>query len=147
MTFATNADLVKYYASALEHGVSDWTDELQQAEDDIKLVVKTKWFNLEFGSQRNRSTVTAPVFDGERLTATQWRQAACYRALSAYILPKLSTFRPEGDAFQQALTFFNQRYNEEMNLQLTSGVEYDINNDGNVTDVEKFPTYTNRLYR
>jgi len=147
MIYATNSDLTKFYAQALEFGVSDWADEIALAQADVILAVKTKWFFVEFGSLRTRGMVVQPVFNEDLLTPEQWTTAVVYRALSAYILPKLSNFRPEGDAFQVAASFFKERYVEELELQIAGGVEYDLNNDGTVSEAEKFPTLTNRLYR
>jgi len=147
MTFATNPDLLKYMPTVMEHGVTDWTQELADAEDDIKLIVKTKWFFVEFGSLRTRGMVQQPVYDPTLLVASQWNKATCYRALCAYILPKLSTFRVEGDVFQKQMDFFDARFDEEMDLQLSSGVKYDLNKDSNIGNAEEFPTLTNRMYR
>jgi hypothetical protein len=148
MPFATNDDLVKYYPTAMDHGVADWSAELAMAQGDVETIVKTRWFNQEFGQSRSRTnTVVQPVFDATRLTSSQWTRAACYRALAVYILSKLSTFRPEGDSFREQLAFFQNRFDEEMNLQFGSGVEYDQNDDGTVETGEKFAVAQDRLYR
>jgi len=148
MPFATNSDLVKYYPTAMDHGVADWTSELALAQTDVETLVKTRWFNQEFGTTRGRvSTTVLPQFDATRLTDSQWTRATVYRALAVYILSKLSTFRPEGDAFREQLNFFQNRFEEEMNLQLNAGVEYDTNNDGTVATGEKFTVAQDRLYR
>ena len=147
MIYATNSDLTKFYAQALEFGVSDWTDEIALAQADVILAIKTKWFFIEFGSLRTRGMVVQPIFNENLLTSEQWTTSVVYRALSAYILPKLSNFRPEGDAFQVAAAFFKERYVEELDLQIAGGVQYDLNADGSVSAAEEFPTLTNRLYR
>jgi len=147
MTFATNSDLLKYYTTVMDHGVTDWSAEIAEAQSDIENIVKAKWFFVEFGSQRTRGMVIQPVFNPSLLVTTQWTKATCYRALANYILPKLSTFRPEGDSFRQAVDFYDQRFDEEMDLQLSVGVKYDLNNDSVISEAEKFPTLTNRLYR
>lgn len=147
MPFATNSDLVKYYPTAMDHGVADWTSELALAQTDVETLVKTRWFNQEFGGTRGRSQVGYPAFDATRLTATQWTRATVYRALAVYILSKLSTFRPEGDSFREQLNFYQNRFEEEMTLQLGAGVEYDLDNDGTVDAGEKFAVAQDRLYR
>lgn len=147
MSFATNSDLVKYYPTAMDHGVADWTADLTQAQGDVETLIKTRWFNQEFGQTRTRTVVGQPTYNPALLTESQWTRATVYRALSCYILPKLSTFRPEGDAFREQLAFFQNRFDEEFNLQVGSGVEYDLNNDNTVTSSEKFAVEQNRLYR
>ena len=42
---------------------------------------------------------------------------------------------------------FQNRFDEEMNLQLGSGVEYDLDGDGTVETGEKFAVAQDRLYR
>jgi hypothetical protein len=148
MPFATNDDLVKYFPTAMDHGVADWTAELAMAQGDVETIVKTRWFNQEFGTVRSRSSVVGlPTYDATKLTSSQWTRATCYRALAVYILSKLSTFRPEGDSFREQLAFFQSRFEEEMNLQFGAGVEYDLDNDGTVETGEKFAVAQDRLYR
>jgi hypothetical protein len=151
MSFATNEDLVEYWSTAMDYGVADWTQELTQAQLDVETMIKSRWFNKEFNTGV-RYRISAPgnssAFNAGRLTESQWTRATCFRALSCYILPKLSTFRPEGDAFREQLNFFGSRFEEEFNLQLTAGVEYDLNDDG-LIDIggEKFEVDTSRMYR
>jgi hypothetical protein len=148
MPFATNSDLVKYYPNAMDHGVADWTNELDLAQGDVETLVKIRWFNIEFGGgNRNRFNPASPQFNASLLSPTQWSRATVYRALACYILPKLSTFRPEGDAFREQLAFFQSRFDEEFNLQVSSGVEYDLNDDGVVAANEKHAIAQDRLYR
>jgi hypothetical protein len=118
------------------------------AQGDVETIVKTRWFNVEFGTVRSRSSVFGlPTYDATKLTDSQWTRATCYRALAVYILSKLSTFRPEGDSFREQLAFFQSRFEEEMNLQFGAGVEYDLDNDGTVETGEKFAIAQDRLYR
>lgn len=148
MSFATNSDLVKYYPTAMDHGIADWTEDLTQAQADIETLIKTRWFNQEFGTTRGRSNLVGqPIYNAALLTQSQWTRATVYRALSCYILPKLSTFRPEGDAFREQLAFFQNRFDEEFNLVMGGGVEYDLNDDNTITQGEKFAVDQNRLYR
>ncbi len=147
MSFANNSDLVNLYPTAMDHGVADWTSELALAQGDVETLIKTRWFNQEFGTSRGRSQVGQPAYDPAKLTDTQWTRATVYRALAVYILPKLSTFRPEGDSFREQLAFYQNRFDEEFNMQLGSGVEYDTDGDGTVDSGEKYAVAQDRLYR
>ena len=147
MPFATNEDLVDYYPTAMDHGVGDWTPELTQAQDDVESLIKSRWFNKEFDTGNRYRVSGFATYNAALLTSSQWTRATCYRALSCYILPKLSTFRPEGDAFREQLNFFQSRFEEEFNLQLGAGVEYDLNNDNTVTAGETFAVAQDRMYR
>jgi len=148
MSYATNEDLTTYMPDALDHGVADWASELATAEDDVNRDIKIRWFIPEFGTGKNfRGSVSLEQFDSTKLTSTQWTRATVYRAMYQYILPKLSTFRPEGDSFRERIDFYRASYAEEINAQLASGVEYDFNDDGTVDTGEKWSTQQNRLYR
>ena len=149
MSFATNQDLVEFYPTAMDHGVGDWTAELTQAQGDVETMIKSRWFNKEFdtGSTRYRIVGGFPTYNPALLNPGQWTRATVFRALACYILPNLSTFRPEGDSFREQLNFFSSRFEEEFNLQLGAGVEYDMNDDNTITEGEKFQVDTMRLYR
>jgi hypothetical protein len=147
MPFATNENLVEYYPTAMDHGVGSWTPELTQAQDDVETLIKSRWFNKEFDTGNRMLLSGSAAYNPNLLTESQWTRATCFRALSCYILPKLSTFRPEGDAFREQLNFFQSRFEEEFNLQLGAGVEYDLNNDNIITEGEKFEVDAMRLYR
>lgn len=149
MSFATNQDLVEYYPTAMDHGVGDWTEQLAQAQGDVETMIKSRWFNREFDTSSTRTRVAGgfPAFNPARLSPSQWTRATVFRALACYILPNLSTFRPEGDAFREQLNFFSGRSEEEFNLQLNAGVEYDTDDSGTISEGERFQVDTSRMYR
>ena len=147
MTFATNNDLLDYQADIFDHGIDDFTEELAKAEYDVKRKLETDWWNVEVGTRNRGLTIsTTGDFNAARLDATQWTRATVFRALHAYIYPKLSTWRPEGDAFREQLAFYQSRYSEEISAEMALGVKYDFNNDGNNTADERVQTQQNRLY-
>lgn len=137
MAFATNNNLTNYIDTVFDHGVDDWTDELAFAETDVINYVQVEYWN------NHRS---AGSFDSSRLTESQWTRATVYRALSAYILPKLATFR-EGDVFLEQVKFYKEKYAEELALQFALGIKYDTNGDGTTTDGETVQYKQDRLYR
>lgn len=137
MAFATNKNLHDWAPDVFDHGVDDWTDELGYAEDDVANNVKANYYAKHHNSRN---------FEKSKLTETQWTKAAVYRALSAYILPKLATFRID-DVFQAQIAFYKERYAEEMDLQFKLGIEYDTNDDGTVQDGEITEYNQGRLYR
>ncbi len=139
MAFATNTDLQRYAPEVFDQGVDDWTDELTEAQTDVTNMIQYKWWN----KVNSRSQ-----FDKNLLVEAQWTKATVYKAMAAYILPKLSTFRPEGDPFREQLTFYKERFEEEFDLQFGLGIEYDEEDDGTInieTDVNPFDQ--SRLYR
>jgi len=137
MAFATNDDLTVYIQDIFDHGVSDWSDELALAETDVTNQIRIRyWDKFEDKAQ----------FDKTKLVETQWKPATVYRALSAYILPKLSTFRLD-DTFMEQTAFYKTQYAEEINTQFQLGIEYDSDGDGAITASEITTMTQTRLYR
>ena len=137
MAFATDANITEYTPEIFEHGIATFVDELAKAETDVSNQVKIRYWNNHH---------TPESYDKTRLTDSQWTKATVYRALSAYILPKLSTFRVD-DVFREQIVFYKERFEEEMNTQFALGIEYDHDNDGVVDtgDIEEYKQ--DRLYR
>jgi len=138
MAFSTNNDLNIYAPEVFGQGVEDWSNELALAETDVINQIKIKYWN---------KYESPSLFDSSKLTAAQWTKSTVYQALYAYILPKLSTFRPEGDPFQMQISFYKERYNEEFNIQFGVGIEYDKDGSGTVEDSEITRFQQDRLYR
>ena len=135
--FATNDDLTVYIQDIFDHGVSDWSDELALAETDVTNQIRIRyWDKFEDKAQ----------FDKTKLVETQWKPATVYRALSAYILPKLSTCRLD-DTFMEQTAFYKTQYAEEINTQFQLGIEYDSDGDGAITAAEITTMTQTRLYR
>jgi hypothetical protein len=138
MAFATQNDLHEYTPEVFGQGVDDWTTELALAETDVINLIRIRYWN---------KYETPSLFNSARLTESQWTKATVYKALFSYVLPKLSTFRPEGDPFQNQLSFYKERFEEEFELQFGVGILYDKDGDGTVQDGEIDRIDLNRLYR
>lgn len=139
MAFATNNDLYDYAPEVFDTGVSDWTTELARAETDVANMVQVRWYNNHY----NRKD-----YSKAKLTDSQWTRSTVYRALANHIMPKLSTFRPEMDPFQNQIAFYKERFEEEIDLQFALGIEYDEDGDGNIdADSEVHEYKQDRLYR
>lgn len=138
MAFATNTDIMEYTPDVFDAGIDDWTPELARAEQDVTDQVQIKWYNNHY----NRAD-----FDKALLVETQWTRSTVYRALFAHILPKLTTFRPEGDPFREQIEFYRERYTEELETQFALGIQYDKNEDGEIDEAEVHEYKQDRLYR
>ena len=102
-------------------------------------MIQFKWWNKFYSRSQ---------FDASKLVDSQWTKTTVYQALYAYILPKLSTFRPEGDPFREQLTFYKDRFAEEWELQFGIGIQYDFEGDGTIdTDTDIKQVSQTRLYR
>jgi hypothetical protein len=138
MAFANNTNLQEYAPEVFEQGVDDWSDELAKAQVDVTNMIQFKWWN-KFYERSN--------FNSSKLVDSQWTKTTVYQALYAYILPKLSTFRPEGDPFREQLTFYKDRFAEEWELQFGIGIQYDFEGDGTIDDGDVKQVSQTRLYR
>lgn len=147
MAFATNGDLLKYIPTIFDHGTEDFTDEIAQAEADVKRYIEINWYNKTFGTGYDQiGRRVGADFDETLLTATQWTRATVYRSLYSYILPQLATWR-DGDSFVEQIKHYRERYHEEIDAEMAKGVEYDLNDDGTIQRNEKYRHRKDRLYR
>lgn len=138
MAFATNAQLVDVVPTITSHGVTDFTALLAEAENDVKRYLEVKWYN---------KTTRGATFDASLLTESQWTRATIFRALSTHILPSLSPFAVGGDTFREMITFYKARFNEEMDMEISQGIEYDSDNSGSISAGEIHRQRADRIYR
>ena len=143
MAYATLDDLLQVEPTITDYGVLDWDAELARSEVEINRLIQVRWF---LAYQKTQAVTT---FDPSLLTATQWTQATVYHALAYHICPKLSKFETQGneDKFQVMMSYYQGRFEHEMDLCLRLGVEYDIDNDNTVTQAEKASLHSLKLVR
>jgi hypothetical protein len=101
-------------------------------------MIQFKWWNKFYSRSE---------FDSSKLVEAQWTKTTVYQALYGYILPRLSTFRPEGDPYREQLSFYKDRFTEEWELQFGVGIKYDFEDDGNIDNSDVKQVSQNRLYR
>ena len=142
MAYATLDDLLTVENNIQDYGVVDWDSELARSETEINRLLQVRWFP-QYRKVRG-NTIT---FDASLLTSTQWTQATVYHALAYHICPKLSQFSPENDKFQVMMTYYQGRFEHEMDLCLRLGVEYDLDDNNTVTSAEKTSLGGLRLVR
>lgn len=145
--FATNQQLIQEVPGIQDYDQGNWQAELNQGELDVIRLLKSEWWNKMSGQARITRTNLSAAFDPTRLTDSQWTKATIYLTMERYILPKLTTWRIEGDAFREQIAFYRERFNTEFNEVVSAGVEYDYNNDGTITADEAQGIDTQRLYR
>lgn len=129
-----------------DHGIEDFTDELNKAESDVKRYLEVNWFKETFATRRSITSNVSPSFDASKLTDSQWQHSTIYLALYRYILPRLSPFKGD-DSFTNQISFYKERYFEEIREEMAKGVEYDDDEDGVVTESEKYQYRKTRVYR
>tara|TARA_S200002703_G_scaffold81462_1_gene70250 strand:- start:2269 stop:2745 length:477 start_codon:yes stop_codon:yes gene_type:complete len=149
-----SADLEDYQPDILGFGIADFNTQLQFAEDDVIRQIREEWWERYRHTVRYKdiTKITTIEMNENLLTASQWKRAVLYRAMSEYIYPILSKFKdPDGgdgkDTFQNKMDYYKSRYAEEFQAVLRDGVEYDENNDDVIQTSEKEPIHHLRLVR
>lgn len=147
MAYATNENMMDLIGTQIfDHGIEDFTDELNKAESDVKRYLEVNWFKETFATRRSITSNVSPTFDASKLTDSQWQHSTVYLALYRYILPRLSPFKGD-DSFTNQISYYKERYFEEIREEMAKGVEYDDDDDGVVTESEKYQYRKTRVYR
>lgn len=142
MAHATIDDLLVVEPTIQDYGVLDWDAELERSTNEINRVLRVRWF-LSYAKNKNNQE----EFDPDRLDSTQLVQATIYHAMAYHICPKLTQFTPEEDRFSVMMTYYQGRFEHEMDLILREGVQYDLNDDGEVSSEEAESVVSLRLRR
>jgi hypothetical protein len=148
MAFATITNITEYEPDILNYGLPEFDDAIAKAEQDVKRYLRVNWWPSQ---QIGRFDITIVGFNAEmdetKLTDSQFTRATVYCALGYYIYPRLSKFEPTLDVFQMKYDYYKKMYAEEIDMVIRDGIEYDVDDDGNVTAAEKTPNYFLRLKR
>ena len=142
MAYATLNDLLQVEPTITDYGVIEWDTELARSEVEVNRILQVRWFQ----AYRNRQSHTI-TFDPTLLTSSQWTQATVYHALAYHISPKLTKFEPDTDKFQVMMEYYTKRFEQEMDLCLRLGVEYDLDDSGTIDTTENQSLQSLRLRR
>jgi hypothetical protein len=152
MAFAARTDLITYQPDIGDMGLS--TAQLDtyvtQAIADVQRDIRNKWWSVyQANKVRDRSYIGSVEIDLTLLTDSQWTRATVYRCLGYYVCPSLTKFNATGDEdrFQQMGSYYRTAYEDEFSDILRDGVEYDVDDDGTVTNSEKEAVHSLRLVR
>lgn len=145
MAFATLDDLLEIDPNIQEYGVLDFEAALAQAEEDIIKLIKIRWWPSFVKSQP--SVTTNAQLNSALLDPSQWTKVTCYYALAHYILPKMSKFESDVDSFQHKMEYYAQRSEAAIDIEIRSGVAYDLDQDDQFSVDETLPTNSLRLVR
>lgn len=148
MTMSTDEDILEYMPDLFDYGIQDFSDYHEKTRQDIFRQLRVEWWPKQRLERFDIKVLNNNTeMDEELLTESQFTRAAVFHVLSYYILPILSKFEADGDRFREMMTYYRKRFEEEFNLVLRDGVEYDLDDDGNITDSEKAPQTFLRLVR
>ena len=144
--YATDTDVLEYEPQLKEYGIIDFSDDLTKSTADVQRMLRIHWWPRVSRSY-NTLRSTSSEMDVTKLTAAQFKRATAFHVIGYYIAPKLTQFSAEPDRFTLMIDFYKQKFQEEFDLVLGDGVEYDFNEDGSITDSEKQTVHYNRLVR
>jgi len=150
MAYANLSNLLEVEPTITEYGVLDFDAELVRSETEVNRLIAVRWFpTYRLRGRANDITHLSGTYsmDATKLDPTQWTQATVYHALAYHICPKLTQFSPETDKFQVMMTYYQGRFEHEMDLCLREGVRYDENNDDEFNEIEKAQDFSLRLKR
>ena len=144
MTYCTDSDLVKYRPNILSLGVSDWETQRTEAYTIINRVITARWYKKaapEMGYDPNTT-----VFDPSYVRSATLTRLEAFKTLElAYMLLKKEG--PEADGFERLEKAFRSRYNEELEMVLAVGIDYDWSGSGEYEDDELYVRVQRRLVR
>ena len=147
-TFATDADILNYEPSITQYGIQEYTTEHTNTYDDIIRLLNIKWWpTAEYGRFDLSVVGGTTKLTASKLDPSQFTRAAVYHVLAYYIYPKLSSFDPDGDVFREKMNYYKGKFEEEFQLIISVGVNYDLDNSGTFEDGEKQTFYSGRLIR
>ena len=147
-TFATDADLLDYVPDIKKYGIQDFSAEHTKTYDDIIRLLNIKWWpTAEYGRFDLSVVGGTTKLDASKLDPSQFTRAAVYHVLAYYIFPKMSSFDPDRDAFREQMDFYKGKFEEEFQLIISVGVNYDLDSSGTFEDGEKQTFYSGRLIR
>ena len=137
MAFSTDDDLAAIIPDIFDFGIPAFTAEHEKAQADVEREIRNRWWH--------RKGIAGEMV-ASYLTESQWTRATSYLVIWKYALPQLTNWVND-DRFLQMIDFYRARYGEELDAVFQDGVEYDADNDNNVTDKEKEVINLKRLDR
>jgi len=144
MTYCTDSDLVKYRPNILNLGVNDWSTQREEAYSVINRVISTRWYRKvapEMGYDPNTT-----LFDPTQIREGTLTRLEAFKALELVYMYEMKD-SPEADGFERNMKTFRDRYNEELELVLSTGIDYDWSDSGSFDDDEVYLRAPRRLVR
>ena len=147
LLYHNHEDVVAVRSEILTYGVSDFTTQMEEAEAIVNRALDSKWYrsNAEnFGLDwRETPFDTALMLE---VSIEQVKRSCVYKSLQLiYLL--LAKESPEPDGFERNSSTFKKLYAEEITEVLTAGIDYDWDQDDEISDSESKIPEIRRLYR
>lgn len=143
--YSSDADLVEVRPNILQLGVASWDTQAEEAFRLINRTLIAKWYK-DVALEREIDDWRTTTFDPEKVDADQVKKLSVYKTLELSYM-YLMKDSPNPDGFERQADFFRDRYNEELNIILALGVNYDWDEDDTIQDDEKYEPRIRRLVR
>lgn len=144
VTYCTDDDLLKYRPNIMDLGVDDWSEQRAEAYRLINRVITARWYRTAAPEMGFDPRVT--VFDSTKVRADTFKALEAFKTLElAY-----TTLKKDGheeDGFERAEKSFRKKYNEELELILAAGIDYDWDDSGTMLETELYLRTPRRLVR
>lgn len=148
MTMLVIDDIKEYMPDVEDYGVQSFDDFFEKTRQDIFRRLRIDWWLARrYNQYRIIDTAMPADMDTSRLDETQFTRTAVFHCLAYYILPQLTKWNPDGDQFEKMMSYYKERYEEEWQLVLRDGVNYDDNDDSTYSSEEKVAIPVLRLIR
>lgn len=143
MAYCTDADMAAKRPNILSLGVTNWDAVRADAETYINKILLVRWYRP--AAIANGLDPDTSPFDGTKVDADQMKIPAVYKSLElAYM--NLMKDKPEADGFERNMNLFAEEFEKALDLELSLGIKYDWDNDGETSD-EYYVRSPRRLYR
>lgn len=140
----TVSDVQTYQPDAFDFGIasndSKVTTWLGLTTDDILRELRIKWWQTYKTNVFTDITVLNTVeLENDRVNLDQFKRAGVYLFLGKFFFPALTKFRPEADKdrFERMIEYYNSQYNIEFQKILEDGVEYDADDNQQISVAER----------
>jgi hypothetical protein len=144
MTYCVDSDLLKYRPNILSLGVDEWSSQREEAYSIINRVIQTRWYRKVAPEMGYDPNVT--LFDADLIRESTLTRLEAFKTLElAYMI--LMKDSPEADGFERNMKTFRDKYNEELELVLAQGIDYDWSGSGTFDDDEVYLRAPRRLVR
>jgi hypothetical protein len=143
-TYCKDADLKKYRPNIMDLGVESWADQREEAYETINRVINKRWY-MRVAPEMGYDP-TLHQFAPDSVANDNLKRLECFKTLElAYMFLKKDG--PEADGFERNESSFRRRYNEELEMLLAVGIDYDWSGDDTVGDDEVYLRAPRRLIR
>jgi len=142
--YSDDDDLLKFRPDIFDLGVEDFDEQRAEAYSQINRILRIRWYNKAAVEMGYDPIVTA--FDPDLIDSSQVKNAEIYKTLSlAYGTMKKAD--SEEDGFERFEKYYSKLFNDEIELILAGGINYDWSGSGEFEDEELYVKTSRRLIR